>query len=132
MNIDLTGRVAIVTGGGRGIGHTIARTLAAEGVVTVIADARQDLLEDVGKLWAAQDWPGAQMLCDVRDKTQCLTLAAEVEARFGAIDILVNNAGVAGGGRAEALAEEAWDANLDVNLKGTFLMCQAAIPAMKR
>jgi len=52
--------------------------------------------------------------------------------QFGRIDILVNNAGVAGGARVETLSEETWDANHDINLKGTFLMCQAVIPAMKK
>ena len=52
--------------------------------------------------------------------------------QFGRIDILVNNAGVAGGAPVEELTEEVWDANLDINLKGTFLMCQAVIPTMKR
>ncbi len=55
-----------------------------------------------------------------------------MEREFGRIDILVNNAGVAGGDRVEKMSEERWDANLDINLKGTMLMCQAVIPAMKR
>jgi 3-oxoacyl-[acyl-carrier protein] reductase len=130
--IDLTGKVAIVTGAGRGIGATIATALAAEGVTTIIADIRQDLLDAATAARAKTGAAGAELPCDVRDKAQCQALAREVEARFGRIDILVNNAGVASGSPVETLAEAVWDANLDTNLKGTFLMCQAVIPAMKR
>jgi 3-oxoacyl-[acyl-carrier protein] reductase len=132
MLIDLTGKVAIVTGAGRGIGSVIAGTLAAEGVTTIIADIRQDLLDAARAAREKAGRPGAELLCDVRDRAECQALAAAVEARFGRIDILVNNAGVAGGGPVETLSEETWDNNLDINLKGTFLMAQAVIPAMKR
>ena len=132
MLIDLEGRRAIVTGGGRGIGRAIARRLAREGVRVGVADFRRELLDDVAAEWEREGWEGFQRLCDVRVAADCRAVAGEAEERFGAIDILVNNAGVAGGGRVERLTEEAWDANLDVNLKGTFLMCQAVLPAMRR
>ncbi|WP_421723772.1 SDR family NAD(P)-dependent oxidoreductase [Bauldia sp.] len=132
MLIDLKGKVAIVTGAGRGVGRTIARTLADEGAIVVGTDIRDDLLEDAGAEWEQNGWPGAHLLCDVRDKTQCQAVADAAVERFDRIDILVNNAGVAGGGPVEALAEDDWDRNLDVNLKGTFLMCQAVTPVMKR
>ena len=132
MHIDLTGRVAIVTGAGRGIGRSIARSLAAEGVTVAVLDLRQDLLDDVALEWTEAGWPGLRHACDVRDPTQVAAAVAAVEAAFGRIDILVNNAGVAGGARVEGLKEETWDLNFDINTKGTFLMCQAVIPAMKR
>ena len=132
MLIDLTGKVAIVTGGGRGIGREIARTLASEGVATVVTDISADLLDDVPTEWAERGWRGAQLLCDVREGADCRRVAEAVERDFERIDVLVNNAGVAGGGRIEDMREEDWDRNLDVNLKGTMLMCQAVIPAMKR
>lgn len=131
MQIDLGGQVAIVTGGGRGIGRAIARQLAEEGVKVAVADLRQDLLEEVGKEWADRDWQGLQLKCDVRLKEDCQAVVAATNERFGRIDILVNNAGVAGGGQVEAMDEAVWDLNLDVNLKGSFLMCQAVIPEMK-
>ncbi|HWA20373.1 MAG TPA: SDR family NAD(P)-dependent oxidoreductase [Devosia sp.] len=127
MLIDLKGKVAIVTGSGRGIGRTIARRLADEGCSTIVTDVRQDLLDDV----AADGWSAMQLICDVRSVEQARGTAAAVLERFGRIDILVNNAGVAGGGPAETLAEDVWDLNLDVNLKGIMLMCQTVIPAMK-
>jgi len=129
--IDLKDRVAIVTGGGRGIGRAIARRLATEGVKVVVADFREDLLTEVGEEWAREGWNGIQIQCDVRETESCRAVAEATVEAFGAIDILVNNAGVAGGGRVEVMEETVWDANIDVNLKGMFLMCQAVIPAMK-
>jgi 3-oxoacyl-[acyl-carrier protein] reductase len=120
-----------VTGGERGIGRVIARRLAGEGVKVAVADMRDDLLADVKAEWAREGWSGVQVQCDVRGAEACRAVAAAAIGAFGAIDILVNNAGVAGGGRVEVMDEATWDANFDVNLKGTFLMCQAVIPAMK-
>ena len=132
MLIDLTDKVAIVTGGGRGIGREIARTLASEGVVTVVTDIRADLLAEVTTEWEDKGWRGGQLVCDVRKPEDCRSVAETVERDFGRIDILVNNAGVASGDPVADLKEEDWDRNLDINLKGTMLMCQAVIPAMKR
>ncbi len=132
MLIDLSDRVAIVTGGGRGIGREIARTLAAEGVATIVTDIREDLLAGIASEWEERGWRGAQLVCDVRRSADCRSVADTVESDFGRIDILVNNAGVASGGPVEQLSEDDWDRNLDINLKGVMLMCQAVIPAMKR
>jgi 3-oxoacyl-[acyl-carrier protein] reductase len=132
MLIDLKGKVAIVTGAGRGIGHEIARTFAAEGAIVVIADVRQDLLHEATAEWTKEGWTGLQLKCDVTSIEDCRAVAAAVEKKFGRIDILVNNAGVAGGARVEVLGEDVWDKNFDINMKGTFFMCQAVIPAMKR
>src|SRR5262249_38448191 len=132
MRIDLEGKVAVVTGAGRGIGLEIARTLAAEGVTTVVTDLRAEMLEAVGAEFSARGWKGRQLVCDVRDGRRIDAVVAEVVGAYGRIDVLVNNAGVAPGGLVESLTEDVWDLNLDVNLKGTFLMCRAVAPIMKR
>ncbi len=132
MQIDLRGKVAIVTGAGRGIGREIAGTLAREGAATVVTDVRQDLLDGVAAEWKRHGWTGRQYLCDVRDAARIRHVVDDVAQSLGRIDVLVNNAGVAPGGPVETLSEDAWDLNMDVNLKGTFLMCQAVMPVMKR
>lgn len=132
MLLDLSGQVAIVTGGGRGIGRVIARTLAREGVSVVITDFRPELLDEATAEWEAEGWSGARIEADVRQAEDCRKVAAAVEAQFGRIDILVNNAGVASGGPLETLDEAVWDDNIDTNLKGVMLMSQAVVPVMKR
>jgi 3-oxoacyl-[acyl-carrier protein] reductase len=132
MHIDLMGKVAIVTGAGRGIGREIAETLASEGVTIVVTDVRSEYLDAVARDFAARGWTGKQYHCDVRDAARIDAVVPDVVRTFGRIDILVNNAGVAVGGPVEDLSEDAWDLNQDVNLKGTFLMCRAVVPFMKR
>lgn len=132
MNIDLRGKVAVVTGGGRGVGREIADTLAGEGVTTIITDIRQELLDEFERDLQARSQEGMARTCDVRDAAAAKKLIDEVLERYGRLDILVNNAGVAAGGYVEELSEEVWDLNQDINLKGTFLMCKAVIPAMKQ
>ena len=132
MLIDLKGKVAIVTGAGRGIGREIARTLAIEGARVIVTDIRQDLLAEVTAEWEEKGWAGGQLHCDIRSGAECRAVAAEVEKMFGRIDILVNNAGIAKGGRVADLDEQVWLDSLDVNLSGTMRMCQAVIPAMQK
>lgn len=132
MQIDLKDKVAIVTGGGRGIGRVIARTYAQEGAKVAIVDFKQDLLDDATAEWEKEGWDGLRILTDIREKAQVQKAVAEIEAKYGRIDILVNDAGVASGARVTDLPEEIWDVNFDTNTKGTFLMCQAVAPIMKR
>jgi 3-oxoacyl-[acyl-carrier protein] reductase len=124
--------VAIVTGGGRGIGRAIALRLAAEGANIVIADVDLAAAQDVAG--AAQSL-GCQALAvetDVSRKAQVQSMVEAALRRFGQLDILVNNAGAAGPDAAvEDVAEEDWDRTLAVHLKGTFLCCQAVLPHMK-
>lgn len=132
MEINLKDKVAIVTGGGRGIGRVIARTFAGEGAKVAIIDFKQDLLDDATAEWEKAGWNGLRVAADVRDKAQVQKAVAAIEAQYGRVDILVNDAGVASGDRVTELAEEVWDDNFDTNAKGTFLMCQAVAPIMKR
>lgn len=132
MTIDLRGHVAIVTGAGRGIGKTIALALASEGVSVVCAERDDALVAQLRDEMAVNDVRTLVVQADVVNKADVESLVRAAIDGFGRIDILVNNAGVAPSGFVEDLAEDAWDANADVNLKGTFLCAQAVIPPMKR
>jgi 3-oxoacyl-[acyl-carrier protein] reductase len=132
MLIDLKGKVAIVTGAARGIGRVIADTFAAEGVKTVVTDISEENLAPVTEEFAAHNWEGRQVVCDVRDSAGVQALVDLVVTEYGRIDIVVNNAGVAPTAPVDQMTEEMWDANLDINLKGVFLMCKAVLPVMKR
>src|SRR5215813_11434555 len=106
--------------------------IALGGQVAIVTDVGQDLLDDVAAEFGRKGWAGRQYVCDVRDGARARAVVESVARTFDRVDVLVNNAGVAPTGPVETLTEEAWDLNLDVNLKGTFLMCQAVIPIMKR
>ena len=114
MHLDLSGRVVVVTGAGRGIGRVIADRFRAESARVVGLD-----LED------------ADLSCDVTDSAAVDATIAQVVDRFGRIDVLVNNAGVLVPGLVEELTDEGWDRSFAVNVGGTFKMCRAVIPVMK-
>jgi 3-oxoacyl-[acyl-carrier protein] reductase len=132
MEINLSGKTAILTGVARGIGKEIVTRLAREGVNTVALDANADDLNQLKQELSSLPGNHSQYQVDVRDGKQLKQIVAEVDQNFGRVDILVNNAGVAGNGLISDLEEEVWDFCHDVNLKGTFLACQAVIPVMKR
>lgn len=132
MQIVLAGKVAIVTGVGKGIGHEIVTTLARERVTTVSIDVNADDLAAIGAELDAAGATHREFVCDIRDSAQIAQVIDQVDAEFGRIDLLVNNAGVAGNGAIDGLDETTWDFVHDVNLKGTFLMCRAVLPIMKR
>jgi len=132
MHIDLQGRVAIVTGAGRGIGRDLVRRLAQEKVSTVALDVDTDALDELGKELAATGVVSSQFRCDVTDFERIQEVIGAVESQYGRIDILVNNAGIGATAPVETLSEAAWRRCHDVNSTGTFLMCKAVIPVMKR
>lgn len=132
MVIDLEGKVGVVTGAAAGIGRGLATAFAREGVKTVALDVGESQLTDLEREFTANGWDGLFMKCDVRKADSIEAVIETVLDRHGRIDILVNNAGVAPGGSVESMTEEVWDANLDINTKGTFLMSRAVVPIMKR
>ena len=132
VELNLTGHVGIVTGVGKGIGREIVLTLAREGVSTVALDINPDDLASLATELAEIGGEHAQYVCDVRDRARIAEIVADIDSRFGRIDLLVNNAGVGGDGLVSELPEDVWDLCFDINVKGTFLTCQAVLPIMKR
>ena len=128
----LEGKVAIVTGGSRGIGACIARRLAADGAhVAVVAHTARAKAEAVVQEIVDAGGRAAPFQADVSRVADCERLAAEVADAFGTIDILINNAGVYYPLPMEETTEELWDAQIDINLKGSFFMVKAVAPVMK-
>jgi 3-oxoacyl-[acyl-carrier protein] reductase len=125
MQIDLTGKNALVTGSTRGIGRAIAELLAKSGARVAVVG--RDL--EKAKEAASAVGNGAQgFACDVSDTASVTKLVADVETAFGSIDILVNNAGITRDNLVMRLKDEDWDAVVNANLRGAF----AAIRAVSR
>src|SRR6516165_1187785 len=122
----LTGRIALVTGGGRGIGLACAEALAEAGARLIIAD-REASLADQGRMTLrAKGYDADAVIMDVANSGRVTQVADEVVARYGRIDILVNSAGIARSETpAEKVSDEHWLNVLDVNLNGTFWCCRA-------
>lgn len=126
------GTVALVTGGGSGIGRATAERLAGEGAAVVVFDRRRDAAEETAELIRAGGGRAEAFEGDVRDRQACRAAVARAEEAFGALSHLVNNAGIVTMTGLPELTEEEWDLVVDVNLKGQFLMAQAAAPAIAR
>jgi 3-oxoacyl-[acyl-carrier protein] reductase len=129
MQIDLTGRVALVTGSTRGIGKAIATTLAECGARVAVVGREKSKAEDVARQIAhsAQGFG-----CDVTDTAAVAQLVADVEAAFGSLDILVNNAGLTRDNIVMRIRDEDWDMVLDANLRGAFAAIRAASRGMMK
>jgi 3-oxoacyl-[acyl-carrier protein] reductase len=122
----LSGRIAVVTGGGRGIGAAIAAGLAELGATTIICGRTASQLEETAKKIQCES-----MVCDVSDWKSVAALAERISATFGRVDILVNNAGVGGfGGPLHTMPPDQWDTILNTNLRGVFYTIRALAPLM--
>ncbi|MGE5358882.1 MAG: SDR family oxidoreductase [Bacteroidales bacterium] len=136
-NQSLEGKVAIVTGGTRGIGLAIAAALVEHGA-TVVSTARtgQHLAAARERVGRAASSPGAgrfdARVADVRDHKSVDGLVSGVAAEFGGLDVLVNNAGIGIFGEVAAQSLDQWREVIDTNLTGVFLCCRAAIPQLRR
>jgi len=128
----LEGKVALISGGARGMGAAEARLFAGEGAKVVIGD----LLDEEGRQTEAQiNEAGGECLfvrLDVTSEGNWQDAVATTVARFGKLDILVNNAGIFRTERVEDTSEQSWDQVMDVNAKGVFLGTKAAIPEMRK
>ena len=124
---------AIVTGGARGIGRSVATTLAADGFRVVIVDRDGDTAEETAALLGAQ--PSVEAIAyqaDVRDYARAREVVGEVLERFGRVDVLVNNAGIAQPKPFLELSEAEWDETIGIHLKGSFNWAHAAAAPMVR
>jgi len=125
----LDGKVAVVTGGNRGIGRGIVEALAAEGA-TVVLTARG--ADDAARAAREVGHGAIGVACDVRSEDSVAKLFGEVEKRAGGCDVLVNNAGIGIFGPVADLRAEEWRAVIETNLNGVFYCCHAAIAQMKK
>lgn len=133
MASELKGKVAVVTGGTRGIGYCIAQALLAEGARVFLCG------RDSARLRAALESLAATagdrvdgMVADVRRYEDCQKLIQAAAARFGGLDILVNNAGIGIMKPVDQLTPEEWDATIETNLSAVFYCCREAIPLLRQ
>ncbi|MCI0643076.1 MAG: SDR family oxidoreductase, partial [Gemmataceae bacterium] len=129
---QLIGKVALITGGNKGIGKAVALGLAAEGASVALVARNEKDLERARADFVARCFNVLAVTADVTDERQVQTAFAKTTERFGRLDILVNNAGAFDGGPLDELSLEAWEKVLAVNLTGPFLCTREAFRIMKK
>ncbi len=130
--IDLTGRVALVTGAGSGIGRATALMLGQAGARLALVEVRPDRAEQVGAEAAARGYDAEAIAADVADPGAMQRAVGRALARFGGLDIVVANAGISGHVPVAEMDEAEWDRVLAVDLDGVFYTVRAAVPAIER
>jgi NAD(P)-dependent dehydrogenase (short-subunit alcohol dehydrogenase family) len=127
---DLTGRVAIVSGGSMGLGRQMAEGLAEMGANLVLCARKKQRCEEAAEALRGRGMQALALECDVKDRAAIQAVVDATLARFGRIDILINNAGTSWGAPIEEMTLEQWDKVLSTNLTGTFLFSQAVGKAL--
>ena len=131
MNNALNGKVALVTGGGRGIGAAIALKLASLGATTIACGRTLARLQHTAGQIRSAGGQSEAIACDVADWSSVAALAEKIQTTFGRLDILVNNAGIGSfSGPLHTMPPEKWDAILNTNLRGVFYTIRALAPMM--
>src|SRR6266536_3101975 len=129
--MKLRDQVAIVTGGGRGIGETIALRFAAEGAAVTVAGTSREALERTARLIRERGGRAIASVTDVADETAVAAMVTATLAELGRLDVLVNNAGISGPtARAEDVTREDWDHTMGINLTGAFLCAKHVLPRL--
>jgi NAD(P)-dependent dehydrogenase (short-subunit alcohol dehydrogenase family) len=131
MDVDLKGKVVLVTGGGSGLGEATARAFGRAGCAVGVVDVRAAAAERVSSELAAENIESLPLECDVRDADAVFKTVAAVIERFGRLDIVVNNAAVDYVVSVDEMTIEQWDQVIGVNLRGPFLFAKAALPGMR-
>ena len=126
----LQGKVSIITGAGRGIGHATVKKFLAEGAIVVACDIDSSLLDAVNVEFKSGGRNGVAYLVDVTDAAAVAKMIESVITQYGQIDVLVNNAGIVRDARMINMSEELFDDVINVNLKGTFNCAKAVFPHM--
>ena len=134
MSVEFEEKVALVTGGARGIGLSIAEALVREGASVFICGRNAATLKQaLGQLHALRgENRTAGVVADVRRYEECRSVVQQVETRFGRLDILVNNAGIGIFKPLDQLTVGEWDATIQTNLSGVFYCCREALPVMRQ
>ena len=132
MDLELKGKVAIVTGGSQGIGKATASRLAAEGACVVIAARGRELLDRAAAQIRAAGGSVAAVPADVSRAEDCARLVSEAVAAFGRLDILVNNAGTSATAEFESVTDDVWQADFDLKLFAAIRLARLALPHMQR
>jgi gluconate 5-dehydrogenase len=127
---DLSGRVAIVSGGSMGLGRQMAEGLAEAGASLVLCARKKERCEEAAEELRGLGVEVLALECDVKSQAAVRAVVDATLAKFGRVDILVNNAGVSWGAPVQEMTLEQWDKVLSTNLTGTFLFCQAVGNAM--
>ena len=128
----LKGKVALVTGGGSGIGRAIALGFAREGARVAVLGRRREPLDGVVLEMQQNGAEGKAVVCDVTRAESVRKAVEDVERTFGRVDVLVNNAGILSVTTVESISDEEWDRVIETNLKAPFLLSRAVLPAFRR
>ncbi|HEX3315229.1 MAG TPA: 3-oxoacyl-ACP reductase family protein [Gemmataceae bacterium] len=129
---DLTGKVALVTGGSQGLGKAMARGLAEAGADIVISSRSEEKLKAaLAEILAGTGRKGAYFVADMNDRGQVQTLAKDALAKFGRIDILINNAGSNAPQPIDQIKDADWDRIIELNLNSVMVLTRALVPQMK-
>lgn len=131
MSKDFKGKVALITGSGRGMGLVDALLMAEQGASIVIHDIDAELARDATDQVKAKGAEVFTIVSDISDVAETQARISQAEAHFGRIDVLVNNAGIGVGGKLEDADEAEFDRTMGVHVKGAFFTTQAVVPRMK-
>jgi len=134
LNLDLSGRIALVTGGGQGLGQATATLLHQAGasvVVNYLDDPAGSGRAKAEQTVAPFGTRGLAVAADVRSRADLQSLMQQIQDRFGALDLLINNAAILRDRSLKNLSDEDWDAVIETNLSAVFRVCQTALPLLR-